>query len=219
MARPILTKKEIDDIKINLINAAINVIKKSGFDDISIKTIASFSKINSAIIYKYFKNLDELIIYAYVDKFYSYYDEIAKVDFKEMNQLEIYIITWKHFADFAYDNKEILNTLFFEGEEYDLKHIISDYSLLYNKKNNITNESILNMLAEDNIYERNFHVLKPILTEKYSDDEILIVNKLLINNFQVELKDLLQNKISLSKEDFVNAICNSNNFLIKSLLH
>lgn len=219
MARPILTKKEIDDIKINLINAAINVIKKSGFDDISIKTIASFSKINSAIIYKYFKNLDELIIYAYVDKFYSYYDEIAKVDFKDMNQLEIYIITWKYFADFAYDNKEILNTLFFEGEEYDLKHIINDYSLLYNKKNNITNESILNMLAEDNIYERNFHVLKPILTEKYSDDEILIINKLLINNFQVELKNLLQNKISLSKEDFVNAICNSNNFLIKSLLH
>lgn len=218
MARPILTPNEINNIKIKLIDAAIKIIKQNGFDSVSIKSVSSNSKINSAIVYKYFKNLDELIIYAYVDKFYNYYDEIAKVNFKEMDSVSTYITTWEHFSNFSYDNKEIIDTLFFEGKEFDLNRIINDYSMLYKKQNNITNEYILNMLAKNNLYERNFQVLRPILNKIYNDDEISVINKILINNFQVELKNLIHKKVLLSKKDFVNTICYSNDFLINSLL-
>ena len=136
MARPNLTNYEIESLKRKLIDAAIYVNKKDGFNSVSIKTISSYSKINSAIIYKYFKNLDELIIYSYVDTLYNYYEEIKKINFKDLSNVEIYILTWKEFCRFSYNNKEIIDTLFFEGNEFDLDHIVSDYSRLYNKSYN-----------------------------------------------------------------------------------
>lgn len=217
MARPVLTENEVNSIKIKLIDSAISLIKNNGIDSISIKTVSSASKINSAIIYKYFKNLDELTIYAYVDSFYNYYDKIAKINFKQLNTLDAYLLTWKYFASFAYNNKEIVNTLFFSGHEFNLKHIINDYSLLYKKKYNITNESVLNMLSKSNLYERNFQVLQPTLLKNLSDDEIHIINNLLINNFQVELKKIINNGKNITEESFIKNIYDSNYLIIKSL--
>lgn len=218
MARPNLTKVEIDALKMKLINAAIYVNKNNGFDNISIKTIASYSKINSAIIYKYFKNLDELIIYSYVDKFYTYYDELKKINFKNLDEIEIYLLTWEQFCKFTYNNKEIVDTLFFEGKEFDLDYIILDYSKLYNRSYDISNESILNMLSKSNLYERNLHVLRPILSKLYNDKEIENINNLLINNFQVYLKHLIFNKIHISENEFINLICDSNKLLLDTLI-
>ena len=218
MARPNLTKVEIDALKMKLINAAIYVNKNDGFDNISIKTIASYSKINSAIIYKYFKNLDELIIYSYVDKFYTYYDELKKINFKNSDEIEIYLLTWEQFCKFTYNNKEIVDTLFFEGKEFDLDYIILDYSKLYSRSYDISNESILNMLSKSNLYERNLHVLRPILSKLYNEKEIENINNLLINNFQVYLKHLIFNKIHISENEFIILICDSNKLLLDTLI-
>lgn len=217
MARPNLTNYEIESLKRKLIDAAIYVNKKDGFNSVSIKTISSYSKINSAIIYKYFKNLDELIIYSYVDTLYNYYEEIKKINFKDLSNVEIYILTWKEFCRFSYNNKEIIDTLFFEGNEFDLDHIVSDYSRLYNKSYNISNESVLNMLSKSNLYERNLQVLRPILPKKYTKEEIDNINSLLINNFQVYLKNLISNKISISENAFTDIICDSNKTMLDIL--
>lgn len=218
MARPNLTNEEVKVIKRRLIDAAILIIKNADFNSISIKSVAEISKMNSATIYKYFKNLDELIIYSYVDKLESYHKSIEEVNYTNHSALETYILTWKYFAAFAYDNKEIINTLFFSGNNFDLNKIIKDYFDLYNKKFNILKPSVLNMLSKSNLYERNLQVIKPILSKKYNLDEINIINDILINNFKVLLINTINKNTNYSKEEFVNKICISNEFLLKVII-
>ncbi|MBQ6623297.1 MAG: helix-turn-helix transcriptional regulator, partial [Mogibacterium sp.] len=66
MARPAMPQEIVNANRVSIINAAMDMIRKTGISSVSARTLAQSIDINSALIYRYFSDIDEVILFACV---------------------------------------------------------------------------------------------------------------------------------------------------------
>ena len=145
------------------INATIELMEKEGIENLTIRKVAEQAKYNSATLYHYFSNLDELELFASVKCLDEYMQEtlIHKAEGKDFQE-------W-YLGFFSPEGTQNLNEVF---RRY--------YEIYPNEKEEKT-EDYEGFLKEGDFFKRNEDLLRDVIRERnyeISEQEIKELNEM-----------------------------------------
>lgn len=177
---------------ITFIESAQRLIESEGIRNVSIRKIAEKAGFHNSTIYLYFKDVDELILLASLKYFAEYSQSLVTQDLQKKSSSENFFSIWKFFADSVFEKPDIFYNFFFGKYSDDLTKYFELYYSLFPEEREVYSDMIEEMYYGKNIYERSFHLLKPLLKEspRLNEENITIVNELSVGY----LKELLKKK-------------------------
>ncbi|MBQ6440628.1 MAG: TetR/AcrR family transcriptional regulator [Mogibacterium sp.] len=198
MGRPSLSAEAIANNRIRIINTAMEMIREDGISSVTARSLGSRVGMNSALIYRYFEDIDEVVLFACVHVLQEYTREMADAsrDYEEpaedISDLQIYYLSWELFCKHAFKYPEEYNTLFFSRHSGNLSNIISEYYRLFPHDRGADDDIILEgMYRSSNLRNRNLMLLIPVLEGKKSEREIILINDMTVSFFYVLLFQLI----------------------------
>lgn len=207
MGRPSMSAETIRNNKISLINAAMEMIHESGIQSVSARSLGARVGMNSALIYRYFRDIDELVLFACVHALQEYTNDMVvsssdlDPDNDESYDAEIYMRSWKLFCKHAFSKPEEYNALFFSRHSADLPSVIKEYLELFPPEREDSGDLMLEaMFRTSSLQSRNLMLLVPLLETKASEKDIILANDMTISYFYALLTQLLGNDRGVTPE-------------------
>ena len=207
MGRPSMSAETIRNNKISLINAAMEMIHESGIQSVSARSLGAMVGMNSALIYRYFRDIDELVLFACVHALQEYTNDMVvsssglDPDNDESYDAEIYMRSWKLFCKHAFSKPEEYNALFFSRHSADLPSVIKEYLELFPPEREDSGDLMLEaMFRTSSLQSRNLILLVPLLETKASEKDIILANDMTISYFYALLTQLLGNDRGVTPE-------------------
>ena len=170
MGRPSMTEEQIDQMRIRLIQATREMMNENGIESVSIRNLGQRLGINSASVYRYFADIDELITFACMTCLEAYVDELIDLEIPaeladRTYNMEFYLKCWEIFCNHAFRNPEYFNILFFSRHSDELDRIIEQYYRLFPRDLNKFKDNQQEMLTRSDVHNRNAKILEPIIEE------------------------------------------------------
>ena len=198
MGRPSLSAEAIAANKISIISAAIEMIRESGIDSVTARSLGSRIGMNSALIYRYFRDIDEVILFACVHALQDYSAAMNDAfhgfeSVEDISDSEIYMTSWELFCRHAFSAPDEYRILFFSRHSAALGDIIHEYYELFPPKNSDLDDMILRgMYRTSDLRKRNLLLLIPVLESKKSEQDIIMLNDMTIAYFHALLLQLVE---------------------------
>ena len=207
MGRPAMSAEAIKNNKISIISAAMEMIRENGIQSVSARSLGARIGMNSALIYRYFKDIDEVVLFACVHVLQEYTREMAEAsrDFEtageDVSDLEIYMLSWTLFCKHAFGNPEEYNILFFSKHSAGLSKAISEYYELFPHGRSDEDDIILEgMYRTSNLRNRNLILLIPVLESSRTEQDIILINDLTVSFFYSLLIQLINHDMGVTAE-------------------
>jgi len=163
------------------IDAAAQIMDEEGMESLTIRKVADLAGYNSATLYNYFKNLDELILYASIKHLKEYTSSLAKYTASAKNNVEKYLKIWERFCRYSFSYPQVYNMIFFSKHTVSVPHIVKEYYAIFPEELGEHSEDVMPMLLESNLYLRNLVLLTRIQVDGYIDEKDLnAVNEMTI---------------------------------------
>ena len=207
MGRPAMSPETIVNNKISIINGAMDMIRESGIQSVSARSLGSRIGMNSALIYRYFSDIDEVVLFACVHVLQEYTREMAlatreyESSVEEFSDADIYMMSWELFCKHAFRNPEQYNILFFSRHSSRLGSVIDEYYKLFPHGRTAEDDIILEgMYRTSNLRNRNLVLLIPVLEGRKSEQEIILLNDMTVSFFYALLVQLIGNDSGVTAE-------------------
>lgn len=193
MGRLPISEAKRREMIIQIIQATEALIKEVGLKATTLRTISSRVHCNSASLYKYFTDLDEILLYACINNFKTYIDDLAtnKQLHLANNNRATYMLTWELFCTHSFNNPEIAYHLFFSRHSPDLQQKVATYFDLFPQELSSTPVHLLTMVTTADLKYRNWVLLQPLLKDKVDNQQLVLINDLTIAFFQMLLSEKL----------------------------
>lgn len=167
-----------------------DIIDFEGIEHVSIRRISQAAGFNSATIYLYFKDADELVTLACMGYLEAYCRTLAADLPKLRSSREVYTHTWKVFALHAFSNPQIFYHLFFAEHSCPLNQIVARYYEIYPNQLLSTDATIREMLLKGDLHNRNMQILLPLCRSLgRTDEQAELINDLTICYFKMLLEE------------------------------
>lgn len=184
------------------IDAASKIMDEEGMQAITIRKVADIAGYNSATLYNYFKNLDELILYASIRHLKEYTFSLSQYLNALHNNIDKYYEIWKYFCKYSFSNPEIYNIIFFGKHSDSISNIIEEYYSIFPEELGDHSEELLPMLLKSNLHERNLILLKILAADGYLKEEYLNdINEMTILLYHGMLTKILNSEETLNVEE------------------
>ena len=184
------------------IEATQDLILNEGIENLSIKKIADKAGYNTATIYNYFEDLEELILYSSVDYLKIYLKDLRDEISSDMKAIEIYETIYKVFVHHSFEKPEIFHTLFFGKYSYKLEKIIKKYYEIFPDDITGQNDITKSVLVEGNIHNRDVPVIKQMIKEgSILEEEAPYIMETIVRVHQSYLENILQQREQISLEE------------------
>ena len=184
------------------IEATQELILNEGIENLSIKKIADTAGYNTATIYNYFEDLEELILYSSIDYLKIYLKDLKSEIKSNMKAIEMYETIYKVFVHHSFEKPEIFHTLFFGKYSYKLEKIIKKYYEIF--PDDITGQTDItkSVLVEGNIHNRDLPVIKQMIKEgSILEEEAPYIMEAIVRIHQSYLENILQQREKISLEE------------------
>lgn len=193
MGRPPLDKQTEKALMTRLITATQALVFEEGLDRVTIRAIARRAGMNSTTLYKYFRDLDELLLFACIDIFKSYSEDLARSAAGNAGAApeETYLLTWRLFCRHAFRYPECMNHLFFSRHSPRLVNVVQTYYDLFPEELEGISDCLRIMVRSSSLYVRNLAVLRPVLEGRVSEERLNLLNELTVAYFRMLLTEKL----------------------------
>lgn len=198
------------------IEATQELILNEGIENLSTKKIADTAGYNTATIYNYFEDLEELILYSSIDYLKIYLKDLKSEINSNMKAIEMYETIYKVFVHHSFEKPEIFHTLFFGKYSYKLEKIIKKYYEIF--PDDITGQTDItkSVLVEGNIHNRDLPVIKQMIKEgSILEEEAPYIMEAIVRIHQSYLENILQQREKISLEEHKIKFFKIFNFLLK----
>ena len=203
-------------VMIYFIEATQELILNEGIENLSIKKIADTAGYNTATIYNYFEDLEELILYSSIDYLKIYLKDLKNEINSNMKAIEMYETIYKVFVHHSFEKPEIFHTLFFGKYSYKLEKIIKKYYEIF--PDDITGQTDItkSVLVEGNIHNRDLPVIKQMIKEgSILEEEAPYIMEAIVRIHQSYLENILQQREQISLEEHKIKFFKIFDFLLK----
>ncbi|WP_251859717.1 TetR/AcrR family transcriptional regulator [Clostridium sp. Marseille-Q2269] len=182
------------------IDATQQIIENESFDLVTARKVSNLAGFNSATIYNYFKNLDELLYFSCIKYLADYskdkYDIVNTKNHK--NTFEYYINIWKCFCYHSYRNPKIYFHLFFTNYTLYQSSIEEYFEMIFDDIDD-TGKNLLPSLLKENIYHKNLSLLNSFVRNNIvSEKNLNALNEMIICIYQSMLYNILNNLVDYS---------------------
>ena len=153
-------------IMIYFIEATEKLIRQDGIENVSIRKIATEAGYNSATIYNYFNDLDQLVMFGSVCYLRDYVAQLEKELKPEMSALEHYRTVYHCFNQQALRYPEIYHNIFFGKYSDKLGAVLELYyrELFPNELEHLSKET-QNMLIQGSMEDRDWATMERMVKE------------------------------------------------------
>lgn len=149
------------------IHAAIELIEESGIESLSIRKVAERAGYNSATLYHYFSNLDELELIACVSCLDEYMRATPIHSREGRSFREWYLEQWRCFCKYSFKRPKIYNFLFFSPEgTRNLVDVFERYYEIFPDEKVTSTREYEEFLKEGDFFKRNETMLRKVVEEK-----------------------------------------------------
>lgn len=173
MGRTKYTDDKRKSMLLMFIQTTRTIIDSDGIENLTIRKIAKASGYNSATIYLYFHDLDELVCLAAL----SYVEDLIRewVEFQstEHSSFDTYCMSWRIFAKYAFKNPQIYNHLFFFPHARPFDETVRTYHRLFPERLEDIGDVLEEILLGSPHIERESSVLLPMAKEGIIKEENL----------------------------------------------
>ncbi len=216
MGRTKYSEEERSRIIISFLRCTREIIELEGIEHVSIRRVAQCAGFNSATMYLYFKDSDELITLASM----SYLENYCRTLTADIPHLktpyEIYMHTWRVFGQHAFAHPRIFYHLFFYPHSLPLIETVTRYYEIYPNQLAGSDDSIRDMLLEGDLKERNLKVLQPVASKLNLDEKhISMINDLTVCYFKMLLEEHRYENGSIVAERQVQKLLDTVEFLLQ----
>lgn len=179
------------------INAADEIIYEDGIEGVTLREVAKRAGYNSATIYNYFENLDHLIFYAAMKNIKDYSLALGTYLSDAKNAMDRFLKIWECFCDYAYDNPETYNAIFFPNLDKDISHYIKKYYEFFPEDLFKHDKVVSTMLLKSDLTDRSMTIVSSCVDEGYiSLEDARKMNDMTLLIFEGTLKRVLKKQTS-----------------------
>ena len=160
-------KKHTNMMIAKFINAASDMILESGVDSLTIRSIANRVGCNSALLYSYFYDLEDLINYCAFKIRKPLMDSLKSCLQSEMNAYDVFMCTVRLQFRYAFQNPEMYLHLYFGKHKYSIPKTFEDYYVVFPDELESQDEHILHELQRAEIRSCMLYLCEKLADEKY----------------------------------------------------
>lgn len=200
------------------IDAAHELIEKDGLELLTIRKVSDLAGYNSATLYNYFENLDNLVAYASLKYLKAYSADLPKYTKDVNDSLENYFKIWECFCTHSFSNPKQYHKIFFEKFSIGFDESLKEYYSIFPKELTTREKKELNpMLLKDNINERNMIPLLECAKDGFFDEaDLFQISDISILIFQGMLDRIINGIWDKSVEESVDITISHMKASIKS---
>lgn len=144
---------------------ASKIIKEEGVKAISIRRLAKDLGCSSASMYRYFKNLDELLFYAQLDALNDYILDLSRREKDWKDIWDAHFGIWESYAHAAFKNPQAFEAIFYQNLNKDLGEALKEYYDMFPETIVRVSPMIKEMLEVPSYYERDFYMCSQLMKE------------------------------------------------------
>ena len=153
--------------KLLYIKCAEQIIRNEGVSALNIRRIAMELGNNSATLYTYFEDIEELIIYCTFKIRKEYLEHLARELNTDMSPLEQYVKFYEIYCYYSFDEPEIYYNMYFGKYGERLYRIRDAYYELFPTERVQTTPMIDSMLWARNVYEGERNITRYLAEQGY----------------------------------------------------
>lgn len=150
------------------VEATEKILKKEGLGGVTIRRVAAEAGYNSATLYNYFQNLDDLVLFGSVCYLREYLVELSRELQPGMTSLDRYRTIYRCFNDHAFQAPEIFYNMFFGKYSDRLETVIRTYYLeLFPEELKDLPEDARQMVLRGNLVDRDQVVMQHMVADGF----------------------------------------------------
>lgn len=180
-----------DNVKRLYIRCAESIIRREGMKALNIRRIASEVGYNSATLYNYFEDIDELIMFVTFRYRRDYLMRLSKEILPEMTSLQQYVKLYEVYCDFSFSYPEIYYNMYFGRYSHRLESVREEYYRLFPEEFVPQTDLVQALLTQKNVYEGDMAALRYLAADGYIQERnISYVANLIIRAHSSYMHDL-----------------------------
>jgi hypothetical protein len=149
------------------IEAVKNIIEKDGIERVTIRKVAQMAGYNSATIYNYFDNCNQLIFFGAISFMDDYVKDIPRYLGGGSNTLEQFLLIWECFIRHSFINPWIYYAIFTEDIGGCSENLFKKYYQLFPDELGDIPQKYIPMLLESELSKRCSLHIQPCVEEGY----------------------------------------------------
>lgn len=200
------------------IEKAYEIIREEGIKAISIRRIAREMGCSSTCLYRYFKNLDELLFYAQMGFLNCYLEDLEKSEKKWKTVWDQHLGVWECYTRAAFKYPEAFDMIFLNENSKKLDTAVVEYYNMFPENLSGFKDHLKKMLETPGFYDRDFEMCMQCVNDgQISLENAKKMNHMVCTLYMGYLKDILNNGIEESQienrvKNFVREVRDIANF-------
>ena len=217
MSRPPLTIEEKHSIATSLIHAAQQIIFTEGLANVTLRKVSKLANVNTAILYRHFSDLDELLLFASIDLLKEMTQQYVerKKSTETTEPFELYMQEWRLFCQSSFQHPECINHVFFGRHSHRLDTLLQDYYELFADELTHLGITLDDLQYCGNLYSTNYLLLTQLLGSQTDKNALNLLNDVIISYFH----QLLLQKLSAGDSLDDNLLIEKMLYACRTLLH
>ena len=209
-------KEKQKRVMISFIQAAKELIRAQGVENLTVRKVAAKAGYNVATLYNYFEDMEELIVYASMGYLRRYYAELEARLLPSMNALERYRKIYEVFSRHCFAEPEVFYNLFHGKHKKRVEKVIASYYRLFPEELGHHNREVEQMLTNGEMRKRDLAIMPTLVEQGFVKEEnVAQTVNLLVRMFQSFLYDAWMQFEEKSIEERVDEVMEAFDYLMK----
>lgn len=162
--------KKIRTLKV-FINAAAKIIEEEGIDKVTIRKVANIAGYNSATIYNYFDNCNQLVFFAATKFLRDYVKNLPDYLEQSGDIIEKFLLIWESFCKHSFEKPQIYYAIFTDDIGDKSENLISKYYQIFPEELGNPPDDLVPMLKETDFPKRCSIAIQPLVEKGYLTSE------------------------------------------------
>ena len=196
--------------KILYIKAAERIMRDEGIRGLNIRKLASEVGLNSATLYSYFEDLDELVLFATFKFRKEYLIHLSDQILPGMSAFEQYVKLYEIYCEYAFEEPEIFFNMYFGKYSYKLGNIREEYYTMFPEESIRQTPMVQNWLHAKDVYEGEMTAVRCLAEEGVIKEENQsMVANMVVRGHASYMHDLFTYKhrsITIARHDFMDCL-------------
>ncbi len=163
--------KKIRTIKV-FIDAAAQIIEDEGIENVTIRKVADIAGYNSATIYNYFDNCNQLVFFAAARFMKDYIDEMPDYIDRGETEFEKLLLMWECFCYHSFQKPKIYHAIFIDDIGGRPGNLLENYFQLFPEDLNSPPQELIPMLKATDFSRRTSLAIIPLVENGTFSEEM-----------------------------------------------
>lgn len=160
-------------VMLYFIESAANIMANEGVDQLTIRNVSKGAGYNSATLYNYFNNLDELKEWASIYCITEYFSKCCDILAQRIDSLDNLMEIWRTYCRYAFQNPQLYSYIFFSSQSSNIQRNLKTFSEVFPDwlDRELRNERIEKFVNAPNTEVRVLYLVELCIQDGYFKEE------------------------------------------------